>query len=168
MHWLGPYVIKEITDGGVVQLVKFNGDPFRGKVNGSWLEPYIGDSTRWLYEGSIVLALQAVERRRGTINYYARELHNVGTTRRRKVSQGPRHCKGSFAVAHVGWKVTVIVTIHDVMLGLRPNGAGGRHLRQTLWAIFGKICHQGRINGSDLGGTVKFKFKRRYKLQRTT
>ena len=31
MHWLGPYVIKEITDGGVVQLVKLNGEPFRGK-----------------------------------------------------------------------------------------------------------------------------------------
>ena len=28
MHWLGPYVIKEITDGGTVQLVKLNGDPF--------------------------------------------------------------------------------------------------------------------------------------------
>jgi len=28
MHWLGPYVIKEITDSGVVQLVKLNGDPF--------------------------------------------------------------------------------------------------------------------------------------------
>lgn len=35
MHWLGPYVIKEITDGEVVQLVKLNGDPFPGKVNGS-------------------------------------------------------------------------------------------------------------------------------------
>ena len=35
MHWLGPYVIKEIIDGGVVQLVKLNGEPFLGKVNGS-------------------------------------------------------------------------------------------------------------------------------------
>jgi len=35
MHWLGPYVIKEIIDGGVVQLMKLNGDPFLGKVNGS-------------------------------------------------------------------------------------------------------------------------------------
>jgi len=34
MHWLGPYVIKEITDGRVVQLVKLNGEPFLGKVNG--------------------------------------------------------------------------------------------------------------------------------------
>jgi len=25
MHWLGPYVVKEVTDGGVVQLVKLNG-----------------------------------------------------------------------------------------------------------------------------------------------
>lgn len=43
MHWLGPYVIKEITNGGVVQLVKLNGDPFSGKVNGSQLNPYIDD-----------------------------------------------------------------------------------------------------------------------------
>ena len=40
MHCLGPYVIKEITDGGVVHLVKLNGDPFPGKVNGSHLKPH--------------------------------------------------------------------------------------------------------------------------------
>lgn len=33
MHWLGPYVAKEITDGGAVQLAKLNGEPFHGKVN---------------------------------------------------------------------------------------------------------------------------------------
>jgi len=42
MHWLGPYVIKEITDGGAVQLVKLNGEPFPRKVNGSRLKPYNG------------------------------------------------------------------------------------------------------------------------------
>lgn len=46
MNWLGPYVIEEITDGGPVQLVKLNGDPFLGKVNGSRLKPYTRDSTR--------------------------------------------------------------------------------------------------------------------------
>ena len=45
MHWLGPYVIKEIIDGGAVQLVKLNGDPFLGKVNGRRLKPYIGGPT---------------------------------------------------------------------------------------------------------------------------
>ena len=45
MHWLGPYVIKNITDGGAVQLVKLNGEPFPGKVNGSHLKPYTGGST---------------------------------------------------------------------------------------------------------------------------
>lgn len=35
IHWLGPYVIKEIIDGGAVQLVKSNGNHFLGKVNGS-------------------------------------------------------------------------------------------------------------------------------------
>ena len=43
-----------------------------------------------------------------------------------------------------------------------------RHLRHTLWEIFGKICRQGSINGQDLAGTVEFKLKRRYKLQRAT
>lgn len=66
----------------------------------------------------------------------------------------------------VGQKVTVEVTIHNGMLDLRPNGAGGRHLRHDLWEIFGKIYHQGSINDPDLGGTVEFKFKRPYKLQR--
>lgn len=45
MHQLGPYVIKEITNGGEVQLVKLNGDPFLGKVNGSHSKPYIDGST---------------------------------------------------------------------------------------------------------------------------
>ena len=43
MHWLGPYVIKEIIDGGAVHLVKLNGEPFPGRVNGSRLKPYTGD-----------------------------------------------------------------------------------------------------------------------------
>ena len=46
MHSLGPYVIKEITDGGAMQLVKLNGDPFPGKVNGSRLKPYTSDLAR--------------------------------------------------------------------------------------------------------------------------
>ena len=35
MNWLEPYVIKEITDGGTVQLAKLNGEPFPGRLNGS-------------------------------------------------------------------------------------------------------------------------------------
>lgn len=42
MHWLGLYFVKEVTDGGVVQLVKLNGEPIPGKVNGSRLKPYTG------------------------------------------------------------------------------------------------------------------------------
>ncbi len=45
MHCLGPYVIKEVTDKGVVQLVKLNGEPFPGKVNGNRFNPYTGGST---------------------------------------------------------------------------------------------------------------------------
>ena len=42
MHWLGPYIVKDVTDRGVIQLVKINGKPFLGKVNGSCLKPYTG------------------------------------------------------------------------------------------------------------------------------
>eukprot|EP00253_Pinus_taeda_P035482 PITA_35482 len=45
MHWLGPNVIKEVTDGGTVQLAKLNGDPFPGRVNGSRLKLYTGGPT---------------------------------------------------------------------------------------------------------------------------
>lgn len=45
MHWMGLYVIKEITDSGAVQLVKLNGELFPGKVNGSQLKTYIGSPT---------------------------------------------------------------------------------------------------------------------------
>jgi len=44
-HWLRSYVIKEITDGAAVQLVKLNGEPFLGKVNGSHLKPYTSSPT---------------------------------------------------------------------------------------------------------------------------
>ena len=71
MHWLRPYAIKEITDGGAVQLVKLNGDPFPRKINVSQLKSYTRDLARLLYDGSTVLALQVAERRRETINYTA-------------------------------------------------------------------------------------------------
>ena len=39
-HWLGPYVVKEITDGGAVKLEKLDGTEVRGLINGSSLKPY--------------------------------------------------------------------------------------------------------------------------------
>ena len=45
MHWLGPYVVKEVIDGGAVQLSRLNGDPFPGRVNGSRLKLYTGRPT---------------------------------------------------------------------------------------------------------------------------
>ena len=44
----------------------------------------------------------------------------------------------------------------------------GNHLRHDLWERFRKICRQRSINELDLGGMVKFKFKKCYKLQRDT
>ena len=35
MHWLGPYQVKHVTSGGVVQLVKLDGEVFPTLVNGS-------------------------------------------------------------------------------------------------------------------------------------
>ena len=75
---------------------------------------------------------------------------------------------GGCAAARVGHKVIVEVTIHDGMLDLRPNGAGGRHLRRDLWARFGKIFRQDSIDGLKLWGTVKFEFKSRYKTPRAS
>ena len=40
MHWLGLYVIKDISDGGAVQLEKLHGEVFPGGINGSILKVY--------------------------------------------------------------------------------------------------------------------------------
>ena len=40
MHWLGRYQVKHVTNGGVVQLVKLNGEVFPTLVNGSRLKIY--------------------------------------------------------------------------------------------------------------------------------
>jgi hypothetical protein len=40
MHWLGPYEVKTITDGGVVQLKYLRGTELRGMINGSRLNLY--------------------------------------------------------------------------------------------------------------------------------
>lgn len=45
MHWLGSYVVKEVIDGGTVQLAKLNGEPFSGRVNDSRLKLYLGGPT---------------------------------------------------------------------------------------------------------------------------
>ena len=39
-HWLGPYMVKEITDGGVVRLFTLCSDIVLGYVNGSHLKKY--------------------------------------------------------------------------------------------------------------------------------
>ena len=40
MHWLGPYEVKTVTDGGVVQLKDLGGTELRGMINGSRLKLY--------------------------------------------------------------------------------------------------------------------------------
>lgn len=40
MHWLGLYVIKDILDGGIVQLAKLNRELFTGRINGRNLKVY--------------------------------------------------------------------------------------------------------------------------------
>lgn len=40
MHWLGPYQVKHVTNGGAVQLVKMNDEVFPTLVNGSKLKLY--------------------------------------------------------------------------------------------------------------------------------
>lgn len=41
-HWLGPYQVTSITDGGAVQLKKLmDGRLLPRKVNGSWIKNYM-------------------------------------------------------------------------------------------------------------------------------
>ena len=40
MHWLGPYQVKHVTNGGAIQLVKMNDEVFPTLVNGSRLKLY--------------------------------------------------------------------------------------------------------------------------------
>jgi hypothetical protein len=42
MHWLRPYEVKIVTDGGVVQLKDLGGTELRGITNGSRLKLYRG------------------------------------------------------------------------------------------------------------------------------
>ena len=39
-HWLGPYVVIEITNRAAVKLEKIDGTEVRGLINGSQLKPY--------------------------------------------------------------------------------------------------------------------------------
>ena len=59
--------------------------------------------------------------------------------------------------------MTVKVIVHDLMVEVRPNGAGNGHLRQNVWLRSLKICRQSGINEPILEGTVGFKIP--YKLQ---
>lgn len=43
MHWLGPYVISDISNGGAVQLAKLNGELFPRRINGRRLKVYRDD-----------------------------------------------------------------------------------------------------------------------------
>lgn len=80
MHCLGPYVMKEITDRGMIQLSKLNEEPFLGRVNGSQLKLYVGYLAQQIHGGRTILVLQATLRERGTINYIAQfwGLHDMG------------------------------------------------------------------------------------------
>jgi len=91
--------------------------------------------------------LQVVGREHETINYSSQELRDIGDVCRSRESQDPRPCTRGCGAMRVGWEVTVEVIIDNGMLDLRPNGADNGHLRCNLWARFGKIYHQERING---------------------
>ena len=56
-------------------------------------------------------------------------------------------------------KVTVRVTVHDLIARRRLRGVGGRHLRLKYL----KICHQTSINDQILGGMIGFELKNPYK-----
>ena len=66
------------------------------------------------------------------------------------------------------YKVTVGVIVRDKRSNLRQKGAGEEKLRHELRARFQMICFQEGIDGSKVGGMVEFKFKRYYKIPRTS
>ena len=74
MHWMGPYIIKEITNGNAIQLAKLNEELFLGKFNGSQLMLYRGDPSpmKRIYGCKIVLVLQVVAMECGSIKYTAK------------------------------------------------------------------------------------------------
>jgi len=43
MHWLGPYVIQQLTETGVAWLETLNGEVLEGMVNGSRLNLFRDD-----------------------------------------------------------------------------------------------------------------------------
>jgi len=125
MHWLGTYVIKEVIDGGAVQLTKLNGDPFPGRVNGSILKLHMGGSTALLTAQGIVSPLQPVGRERETIKQSREKRHDCQDTRKFGQSQRSQLREKECVDALLRGEVTVAVTIHDKMSTLWQKGAGG-------------------------------------------
>ena len=60
-----------------------------------------------------------------------------------------------------GPKVAIAITIHDFMEKHELRGVG----RNYLWRKYFEICFQRCIYYQNLGGMVRFEFKRPYKLQ---
>jgi len=112
-----------------------------------------------------VSALQAVERRRGTINKSTGELCGKEVPRRVSQSSRPQSRKGGYATTWAGWEVAVDITIHDKP-ELWQKGASGGPLRQKFRARYEKICRQENINDSEVEGRVEFKFTCSYKNPR--
>ena len=109
--------------------------------------------------------LQAVERRRATINEFAGELRGKEVPHRASRSQRSwPHARGCAAV-RVGWEVTIGVTVHEKMSNLRQRRPGGMQLRHEVKTRFGTICRQSSINVPNMGGTVEFEFKKAYESQ---
>lgn len=159
MQWLGPYVIKKITDGGVVQFVKMNRDPFLARVNGSWLKPYTGDLAQWIHDGRIVLLLQTAARNHETTNYTTQlvELRDRGAAWKNvTILEGTRKelCyEGIYRATYL--EMTIIVTIHDLTARRRLRGVGLWNLRH-LRLKYLEICLQINIYGRILGGKIEF------------
>ena len=84
MHQLGPYVVKGVTDGGMVMLVKLNGEPFLVKVNGSCLKPYTCGLAIRLTTQSTVFATRGAKQGHRTINIHNRHWYRGKDTMQRQ------------------------------------------------------------------------------------
>lgn len=104
MPWIGPHITKRVDQGSALQMVKctmltvtINGGYFLGNIMDDRMKLHMGGATTCLDEGSKIVVIQAVERKRETINYFSWELRNVGDAHRSKESQGLRPCMGDCA-----------------------------------------------------------------------
>ena len=115
-------MVKEVTDRGTVQLVKLNGEPFPGKVNGRRLKPYTSGLTIWLTDRSTVFMTQGAGQGRETINtctrswYQRRDMSQMQMIQKQEWSRSSRRQNSAlwtFAQHRHSWRGSMPRSLHQ-------------------------------------------------------